>query len=118
LVQSLQHWRDAEKSWSKASLPPGLRSIDAHRATIERAKSVLMLHYGMGSHQAFALLVRWSRRTHTAVHTVAETLVRVICEGDVETARSHRPLMRWLEDRSADQNHDRTARQTPHPPPG
>ena len=66
-------------------------------ALVERAKGALMLHYGVDSHQAFAVLVGWARMTRTPVPTIAHTLLRGICEGDPETDVRHRPLIRWLE---------------------
>ncbi len=56
-----------------------------------------MLRYGIDSHQAFAVLVRWARVTHTPVHIVAHTLVHGICQGNPRTALHQRPLIRWLE---------------------
>ena len=47
---------------------------------------------------AFAVMVRWSRATRTPVPTLAHTLLHGICEGNPETERRQRPLVRWLED--------------------
>lgn len=99
LLESLQHWRDADL----AAGAPGpnvwnLRAIDAHRAVIEHAKGALMVRYGIDSHQAFAVLVRWSHVTRIPVHTIAGALVHGICEGGPQTEDRHRPLIRWLED--------------------
>ena len=71
--------------------------IDAGSALIERAKGALMLHYGVDSHQAFAVLVGWARTSHTPVATIAHTLLRGICEGNPQTEVRQRALVRWLE---------------------
>lgn len=70
---------------------------DAKRALVEQAKGALMLHYGVDSHQAFAVLVGWARRSRTPVPTVAHTLLRGICEGNPQIEVRQRPLIRWLE---------------------
>lgn len=76
LFDALHQWRDA--SWTAVSEchAPERRAIDAHRATIERARGVLMRRYGVDAVQAFSLMVRRARQTHTPVHTLAGTLVR------------------------------------------
>lgn len=75
----------------------GPSEIHAKLALIERAKGALMLHYGITSHQAFAVLVGWARISHTSLPTIAHTLLRGICEGDPQTAVRQRALMGWLE---------------------
>jgi ANTAR domain len=69
----------------------------AARALIEQAKGALMLHYGIDSHQAFAVLIGWARISRTPVPTIANTLLRGICEGNPQTERRQRALVRWLE---------------------
>ena len=96
LLEALQRGHDAEAAAHPSE--PRLRLVDAHTATIEQAKGALMLRYGVDSHQAFAVLVRWARVTHTPVRTVAHTLLHGICEGNPETERRQRSLVRWLED--------------------
>jgi hypothetical protein len=98
LLDSLQRWRDADRTGAPEAFVPELRAIDANRAVIEQAKGALMLHYRINSYQAFAVLVRWSRVTQLPVRTVAHTLVHGICEGSPQTEVRHRPLIRWLED--------------------
>ena len=75
----------------------GRPEIHATLALIERAKGALMLHYGVDSHQAFAVLVGWARVSHAPLPTIAHTLLRGICEGDPQTEIRQRALMRWLE---------------------
>jgi hypothetical protein len=98
LLEALRRWRAADRSASAGPLVPGLRLIDANRVVVEQAKGALMLRYGIDSHQAFALLARWSRATKTPVPTLADTLLHGICEGNPETERRQRSLVRWLED--------------------
>jgi ANTAR domain len=66
-------------------------------ALIEQAKGALMLRYGVDSHQAFAVLVRWARVTRAPVRTIAHALLHGICEGSSQTEVRQRPLIRWLE---------------------
>ena len=70
---------------------------DANPVLIEQAKGALMLHYGVDSHQAFAVLLGWARTSGTPVTTIAHTLLRGICEGNPQTEVRQRALMRWLE---------------------
>lgn len=73
--------------------------IEQHtsRPDVERAKGALMMRYAIDSHQAFALLVRWSRVTRTPVATIAQTLLRGICEGNPHAELRQRSLVRWIE---------------------
>ena len=98
LLEALRRWRAANRSATAGSPVPGLRLIDANRAVVDQAKGALMLRYGIDSHQAFAVLVRWSRVTKTPVPSLAHTLLHGICEGNPETERRQRSLVRWLED--------------------
>ena len=98
LLDALQEWRDADRVAVPESHVPERRAIEANRALIEQAKGALMLRYGMDHFQAFALIVRWSRLTHTPVHSLAETLVHGLGEANTHTDARHRPLIRWLED--------------------
>ncbi len=76
---------------------PASCEIDASPALIEQAKGALMLFYGVDSHQAFAVLIGWSRMSRTPVPTLAHTLLRGICEGNPQTGIRQEALMRWLE---------------------
>lgn len=73
-----------------------LPRLDRDRAVIEQAKGALMLRYGISSHEAFALLLTWSRDSGTTLHTLADTLVNGIRQGD-ETGRHEPTLIRWLQ---------------------
>jgi len=99
LFDALHQWRETAWTATSECHVPEHRAIDANRATIERAKGALMRRYGMDAFQAFSLMVRWARLTHTPVHTLARTLVQGIDEADPQPERRHRPLIRWLEGR-------------------
>ena len=71
--------------------------IEVRPALIEQAKGALMLHYGIDSHRACAVLIGWARISRTPVATIAHTLLRGICEGNPQTEVRQRALMRWLE---------------------
>lgn len=97
LLEVLQRRREPGSVQPPPWLPlPWLPGSDATAAGIEQAKGALMMWYGVDSHQALAVLVRWGRVTHTPVRTVAETLLHGICEGNPQTRRRQRPLVRWL----------------------
>lgn len=98
LLDALQQWHESRWTSTAESHVPEHRAIEANRATIERAKGVLMRRFGMDAIQAFSLLVRWSRLTHTPVHTLARTLAQGVDEADPQSERRHRLLIRWLED--------------------
>jgi len=97
LVEVLEQWQDVDRVAAPEFLVPELRTIDAHRPAVERAKGALMLRYEMDAYHAFEVLVRWSRLSHTPVHTLAETLVRGIRDGP-QTEFGSQPLARWLRD--------------------
>lgn len=75
---------------------------DKSRALIEQAKGAVMMRYGIDSHQAFAVMLRWSRVTGTTVPVIAHTLLHGVCEGNPETELRQRSLVRWLEDQLRD----------------
>lgn len=97
LLDVLQRERVAEGAAGTDGSLPAFCGVDASPALIEQAKGALMLHYGVDSHQAFAVLVGWARRSRTPVTTIAHTLLRGICEGGPQTEVRQRPLLRWLE---------------------
>lgn len=71
--------------------------VDLRPTLVEQAKGALMLHYGIDSHQALAVLVGWARTSHTPVSHVAHTLLRGICEGNPQIEVRQPALLRWLE---------------------
>jgi hypothetical protein len=97
LFDGLSRWRDTDWTATSECHVPEHRAIDANRATIERAKGALMRRHGMDAVQAFSLMVRWARQTHTPLHTLAKALAQVIDEADPQPERRHHPLIRWLE---------------------
>jgi|SRR5688572_19980160 hypothetical protein len=76
---------------------PEACETEANPQLLEQAKGALMLHFGIDSHQAFAMLVSWARTSRAPVPTIAHTLLRGICEGNPQTEARQRSLMRWLE---------------------
>lgn len=106
LLDALQRQPIADGAAATEPSVPGPCEIAAHTALIERAKGALMLHYGVDSHQAFAVLVGWARVSRTPVPTIAHTLLRGICEGNLQTEARQRPLMRWLEAQLLDRDPD------------
>ena len=97
LVDELQRERTARRSDAPDPSRLGPSEIGASRALIEQAKGALMLHFGVDSHQAFAVLLGWARSSHTPVAVIAHALLRGICEGNPQTEVRQRALIRWLE---------------------
>ena len=97
LVEVLQRDRLHDRVAVTDSFVPEPCETDANPALLEQAKGALMLHFGVDSHQAFAVLVSWAQMSREPVPTIAHTLMRGICEGNPQTEVRHRPLMRWLE---------------------
>ena len=104
LLDVLQRERIADRPAATTPSVLGPCGIDARPALIERAKGALMLHYGIDSHQAFAVLIGWARTSRTPVPTIAHTLLRGICEGNPQTEVRQRALVRWLEAQLRDGN--------------
>jgi hypothetical protein len=69
------------------------------RASVERAKGVLMLHYGIGSYEALAVLERWSRDSGEPLVGIARAITHGICQGHSDGRSEDRLLVRWLEQR-------------------
>ena len=97
LVEVLQREPVAEGFSSTDSFFPEPCEVDANPALLDQAKGALMLHFGVDSHQAFAVLLSWAQISGAPVPTVAHTLMHGICEGNPQTEVRHGPLMRWLE---------------------
>lgn len=72
-------------------------AVDVLPTLVEQAKGALMLHYGIDSYQAFAVLVGWARTSGTPVAHISHTLLRGICEGNPQTEARQQALVRWLE---------------------
>ncbi|WP_408898239.1 PAS and ANTAR domain-containing protein [Nocardioides sp. R1-1] len=79
----------------------------ASRDTIEQAKGILMLGYGLDADAAFAMLKWWSRNRNVKVREVAERLIQVAREGHV----SHPGLRRLLDALLDDLTASRAARE-------
>jgi hypothetical protein len=75
----------------------GRETASSDRQVLEQAKGALMLRYGIGSHEALAVLVRWSQAASADVRTVARTLVFDVCQGDKARGLDHPALADWLD---------------------
>ena len=73
----------------------------ATRDTIEQAKGILMLGYGLDPDAAFAMLKWWSRNRNVKVREVAERLIQVAREGHVSHPGLRRLLDALLDDLTA-----------------
>ena len=89
-----------------AAADAAVAAAAASRDTIEQAKGILMLGYGLDPDAAFAMLKWWSRNRNVKVREVAERLTQVAREGHV----SHPGLRRLLDALLDDLTASRTAR--------
>ena len=89
---------------SSAAADAAVAASAAARDTIEQAKGVLMLAYGLDADAAFAMLKWWSRNRNVKVRDVADRLLAVAREGHV----SHPGLRRLLDALLDDLTVDRT----------
>ena len=71
-------------------------------AVVEQAKGVLMLRYGIGSYEAFAVLGRWSQESGVPLEDVSRAITHGVCQGHAGTALEQTGLVRWLEQRLRD----------------
>lgn len=71
------------------------------RATIEQAKGILMLGYGLDPDAAFAMLGWWSRNRNVKVREIAERLIQVARDGHVSHPGLRRLLDALLDDLTA-----------------
>lgn len=78
---------------SSAAADAAVAASAAARDTIEQAKGILMLGYGLDPDAAFAMLKWWSRNRNVKVRDVADRLIQVAREGHV----SHPGLRRLLD---------------------
>ncbi len=82
-------------------------------AVVEQAKGMLMRHYGAGSYESMAALVRWAREADMTVSEIARLLVTGISQGRVRPAE--RGQVRWLEQRLRAELPDLTGSEEPAP---
>ena len=73
-----------------------LRAMIESRAVIEQAKGALILRYGLDDGAAFAVLSRWSQNSNVKLHTIADTLINVVCRRTPDRP-GDRELAAWLE---------------------
>jgi hypothetical protein len=73
--------------------------VEVETPVVEQAKGVLMLRYGIGSYEAFAVLLGWSREAGLSLAVVARALVEGVCQGRVSSYGGQLMLVRWLEQR-------------------
>ncbi|MBS4751798.1 ANTAR domain-containing protein [Nocardioides sp. zg-ZUI104] len=78
---------------SSAAADAAVAASAKARDTIEQAKGILMLGYGLDADAAFAMLKWWSRNRNVKVREVADRLIQVAREGHV----SHPGLRRLLD---------------------
>lgn len=71
------------------------------RDSIEQAKGILMLGYGLDADAAFAMLKWWSRNRNVKVREIAERLIQVAREGHVSHPGLRRLLDALLDDLTA-----------------
>ena len=71
------------------------------RDTIEQAKGILMLGYGLDPDAAFAMLKWWSRNRNVKVREVADRLIQVARDGHVSHPGLRRLLDSLLDDLTA-----------------
>lgn len=89
---------DAETT---AAADAAVAASAASRDTIEQAKGILMLGYGLDADAAFAMLKWWSRNRNVKVREVAERLIQVAREGHVSHPGLRRLLDALLDDLTA-----------------
>lgn len=73
------------------------RLDESDSCVVEQAKGALMLRYGIGSRESFAVLDRWAQETRVPVIEVAGAVVHGICLGRVDPDTE--VMVRWLEQR-------------------
>lgn len=78
---------------SSAAADAAVAASAKGRDTIEQAKGILMLGYGLDPDAAFAMLKWWSRNRNVKVREVADRLIQVAREGHI----SHPGLRRLLD---------------------
>lgn len=89
---------EAENS---AAADAAVAAAAATRDTIEQAKGILMLGYGLDADAAFAMLKWWSRNRNVKVREIAGRLIVVAREGHVSHPGLRRLLDALLDDLTA-----------------
>jgi len=88
---------------SSAAADAAVAASAKARDTIEQAKGILMLGYGLDADAAFAMLKWWSRNRNVKVRDVADRLIQVAREGHVSHPGLRRLLDALLDDLTARQ---------------
>ncbi len=88
---------------TSAAADAAVAASAASRDTIEQAKGILMLGYGLDAEAAFAMIKWWSRNRNVKVREVAERLIQVAREGHVSHPGLRRLLDALLDDLTASQ---------------
>ncbi len=94
LVRAVLAWEDVADAGSA-------RRDEHHSITVERAKGAVMLRYGVNSHVALAMLLRWARDADVPITEVSAALV----DGAVRGGRlphDHHQIGEWLRARDMD----------------
>lgn len=91
---------------TSAAADAAVAASAASRDTIEQAKGILMLGYGLDADAAFAMLKWWSRNRNVKVREVAERLIQVAREGHVSHPGLRRLLDALLDDLTASRTAD------------
>ncbi|KRB77926.1 hypothetical protein ASE01_07030 [Nocardioides sp. Root190] len=86
---------------SSAAADAAVAASAQARDTIEQAKGILMLGYGLDPDAAFAMLKWWSRNRNVKVREVADRLIQVAREGHVSHPGLRRLLDALLDDLTA-----------------
>jgi hypothetical protein len=89
---------------NSAAADAAVAASAANRDTIEQAKGVLMLAYGLDADAAFAMLKWWSRNRNVKVRNVADRLLAVAREGHVSHPGLRRLLDALLDDLTVDRS--------------
>ncbi|WP_344771809.1 PAS and ANTAR domain-containing protein [Nocardioides panacisoli] len=89
---------------NSAAADAAVAASAAARETIEQAKGVLMLAYGLDADAAFAMLKWWSRNRNVKVRDVADRLLAVAREGHVSHPGLRRLLDALLDDLTVDRS--------------
>ncbi|GAB2885314.1 ANTAR domain-containing protein [Nocardioides pacificus] len=81
---------------TEAAARPSVFTPTIDTIKVEQAKGVLMLRYGINSHEAYAVLLRWAHEAGTDTGRIAHVLLHAICQNDPVTEQQESHLVRWL----------------------